>query len=82
MCSSDLAGLDPALVGAALRDKADAEGRAATLDAQVHDQAAEIERLRAERAALRAEVRRLSSSPLGLAIRAARRVTRLVRGRQ
>jgi FkbM family methyltransferase len=75
-------GLDPDLVGAALRDKSDAEGRAATLEAQARQQAAEIERLRAERAALRAEVRRLGSSPLGLALRAARRGIRLLRGRR
>jgi FkbM family methyltransferase len=75
-------GLDPDLVGAALRDKADAEGRAATLEAQIHDLTAEIERLRAERAALRAEVRRLGWSPVGLAVRAARRGARMLRGRR
>jgi len=74
-------GLDPALVGAALRDKADAEGRADALDALVRELQAEIERLRVERAALRAEVRRLGSTPVGLALRAARRVARLLRGR-
>jgi FkbM family methyltransferase len=70
------AGLDPDLVVAALRDKADAEGRAAMLAAEAGQLRAEIAGLRTERAALRAEVGRLSRTPTGLAVRAARRLAR------
>lgn len=69
-------GLDPDLVSAALRDKADAEAQAATLAAAARELRQEIGRLKAERAALRAEVRRLGSTPIGLAVRAARRLAR------
>lgn len=71
-----VAGLDPDLVSAALRDKADAEGAAASLAAEAHQLREEVGRLRAERAALRAEVSRLGSSPLGLAVRAVRKLAR------
>ena len=70
------AGLDPDLVGAALRDKADAEGNAIRLATEAHQLREEIGKLRAERAALRAEVSRLGSSPVGLAVRAARKLVR------
>jgi hypothetical protein len=71
-------GLDPDLVSAALRDKAEAESRLMDLSNEVRGLRGEITRMRTERAALRAEVRRLGAKPLGLAARATRRLVRSV----
>jgi FkbM family methyltransferase len=70
------AGLDPDLVGAALRDKADTEERAAKLSHTFLRQGEQIALLRADRDALRAEVRKLRGMPFGLAFRIVRRVGR------
>jgi hypothetical protein len=71
-----LAGLQRDLIHAALRDKAEAERLASALTAQVQELREENVRLRSQRAALRADVRHLSASPLGLAVLAASRLVR------
>jgi FkbM family methyltransferase len=71
-------GIDPALVTAALRDKSDAEERASTLTNTMLHLREEIAQLRAERAKLRGEVRRLGATPFGLIFRAARMIRRSV----
>jgi hypothetical protein len=68
-------GVDSGLVCAALRDKAGLESRAISLAHQVQGLVEENARLRAERAALRAEIRHIGARPLGLALRALRRLT-------
>jgi len=69
-------GLDPDLVTAALRDKADAEERAAKLSHTVLRQGEQIALMRADREALRSDIRKLSGTPFGLAFRIVRRVSR------